>query len=135
MATNQIPQDNMNTSGQTTTTATQGEFGTSEFGERLDYGKPKYQDLWAFILFYVHVAIIVGLCVYFWGVTIPELEDEASNSDTTGTVNTDDEDESDGSDTTGLWLALVASLFAGALFGVCSFFCFLVNYYTQNIFR
>ena len=71
MATNQIPQDNMNTSGQTTTTtATQGEFGTSEFGERLDYGKPKYQDLWAFILFYVHVAIIVGLCVYFWGVTI-----------------------------------------------------------------
>mmetsp|Transcript_70607 Transcript_70607/g.63405 ORF Transcript_70607/g.63405 Transcript_70607/m.63405 type:complete len:504 (-) Transcript_70607:66-1577(-) len=117
MATDGIPQDNMAPgpdAGQTTTQATTaqpGEFGSSEFGERLAYEKPKYQDLWAFILFYVHVLIIVILCIYFWGVTIPDLE-----SETTTTTTTSDSD--DGSDTSGVWVTLVCALFAGALFGM-----------------
>lgn len=125
MAEDGIPQDNMGTTGgqtgQTaTTTAQAGEFGTSDFGERMDYSKPKYQDLWAMILFYVHILIIVILCIYFWGVSIPALTDEISTDDsTTVTITTDDDDEgSDGSNTTGLWLALLASLFSGALFGM-----------------
>ena len=110
MATNQGSAD---TTGQTATTGQGGEFGTSEFGERLDYGKPKYQDLWAFILFYVHVTIIVVLCIYFWGVTIPGLREDAD----TNSSSSNNSSEND-TDTTGIWLTLIASLFAGALFGM-----------------
>eukprot|EP01083_Nonionella_stella_P226563 804497_1 len=101
------------TAGQTATGSREGEFGTSEFGERLDYSKPKYQDLWAFILFYVHVIVIIVVAIYFWTVALPEAVEEGTPSPTLH-----ENEESDDMDTSGIWICLICALFAGALFGM-----------------
>jgi len=119
MATTSIPQDNMDSpTGQTGTTAAFGESSDPNLGQRLDYSKPKYQDLWAFILFYVHVAVIIGVAIYFWGVVLPEELDEYENS-STQSPNIRDEDELESDvDATGVLVVLLCALGAGVTFGL-----------------
>lgn len=126
MQTNQgIPQDNFapgpDNPGQTTTggttTSQEGEFGTSEFGERLDYTKPKYQDLWAFILFYVHVIVIIIVAIYFWAVALPNAVEDGTVSTASPTTPSPTYSQDD-QDTAGIWITLICALFAGALFGL-----------------
>lgn len=38
----------------------------SQFGERLDYSKPEYKDVWAMALFYFMCTVMVGFVGYFW---------------------------------------------------------------------
>jgi len=108
------------TSGQTataTTTSTQGEFGDSEFGDRLAYTKSQYRDLWAFILFYVHVVVIIVVAIYGWAVAIPEAAEEAAAASTTSTTTTEEPMEND-ANPAGVLITLVVSLVAGILFGL-----------------
>ncbi len=99
--------------GGQTTTSNEGEFGTSEFGERLDYSKPKYQDLCAFILFYVHVIVIIVVAIYFWAVALPEAVEENGLTPSPTIAN----EEAD-MDISGIWRCLIRALFAGVLFGM-----------------
>ena len=108
MDTAGVPQDNM----QTNTTSTTSQFGESDYGERLDYTKPKYQDLWAGVCFYIHVILIIVVAVYFWAVVLPEELDDVTPSPTS--VANDEDDE----DTTGIWITLIVALIAGACFGL-----------------
>jgi len=117
-----VPQDNMQT-GQTQspagTTAAFGESSDPNLGQRLDYSKPVYQDLWAFILFYVHVAIIIGVAVYFWGVVLPEeLEEYDSSEFTPSPINRSEDELEDDVDVTGVWVVLLCALGAGVAFGI-----------------
>jgi len=118
MATTNVPQDNMPaTTNQAGTTASFGESSDPDLGARLDYSKPKYQDLWAFILFYVHVAIIIGVAIYFWGVVLPDELDSDSDLDSDTNIR-DEEELEDDTDTTGIWIVLLCALGAGAAFGL-----------------
>jgi len=38
-----------------------------EFGTKLDYDKPKCQDAWAGILFWLHVVGVIASAIYIWG--------------------------------------------------------------------
>jgi len=115
MATTNVPQDNMQTTAQAGTTTTFGESSDPNLGARLDYSKPKYQDLWAFILFYAHVAVILAVAIYFWGVVLPEeLEDADTSSGSSNSDTTVEDDE----DTTGVWIVLLCALAAGSAFGL-----------------
>jgi len=134
MATTNVPQDTMQTSGipqdnmggQTNTTTQMGE---SEYGQRLDYSKPKYQDLWAFILFYVHVAIILIVAIYFWGVVLPEELEEIEEDTTTTAPNELDDDM----DTSGIWIVLICALGAGAAFGL--FWLQMIKLFAEQIIK
>ena len=87
--------------------------------------KPKYQDLWAFILFYVHVLLILVLCIAWWS-SIDDSSDSYEELDTTTSPaptwwNSDSDADSgwDFSDfsLTGVLVALLASVVAGSMFG------------------
>ena len=68
---------------------------TTEFGEsnlydegtvRLSYSKPEYRDVvWA-IIYYIHVAGVVGAGAYLWFTQYPEI----TSSDNDSNNNTDD---------------------------------------------
>ena len=96
-----------------------------EYGARLDYtSKPKYQDLWAFILFYVHVVLILVLCIIWWS-SIDDSSDSDATTSPAPTVwwytdsDTDTDSSTDFGDfsITGVLVALLAAVVAGSMFG------------------
>ena len=85
----------------------------------MDYSKPKYQDLWAFIAFYVHVVVVIAAAGYFW--TVVGDEDFDSDTDTDTDTDTDSDTttfSSEDIEITGIIVALLCSLVAGGLFGL-----------------
>eukprot|EP01084_Bolivina_argentea_P208146 354987_1 len=107
----------------TATAQTTANFGESEFGDRLDYGKSQYQDLWAFIAFYVHVVaiLVIGIILGAGGgdsdatpspTFAPNSISYGTGTGTgTGTVVID-------FDFSGIFVTLVCGLVAGAIFAI-----------------
>eukprot|EP01083_Nonionella_stella_P004846 14174_1 len=60
----------------------------TDFGNRLDYSKPKYRDLWCGVIYYVHLIAMVALTGYFFSSAIdrftvdnPETETETKEEE------------------------------------------------------
>ena len=75
---------------------------TSTFGERMSYDKPKYQDVWAMVCFWIHVLVVMGVGIYFW-VT------EGNNVNIDVNINP--------SSYSGFYVAVAVSVIVGIIFG------------------
>ena len=90
---------------------------TSEFGEsnlydegtvRLSYSKPQYRDVvWA-IIYYIHVAVVVGASAYLWFAEYSEITSSDNDSDT----DTDSDVFAD-IELTGIFVAMGACMVTG----------------------
>eukprot|EP01084_Bolivina_argentea_P078529 142512_1 len=109
MAQNQYQQDiaypDMNASKPLTAT----EFGESEYGQRLQYQKPVYQDIFFAILYYAHLGIVIVAAFYMWIVKYPGAKDENIPSD---------EDWQSHTPMTGVIFGVIACLAVGIFFGL-----------------
>ena len=89
----------------------------------MDYSRPKYQDVWAFALFYIHVVIMIGVAVLTWS-SIDTSSDSDSDTDTTFDSDTDSAFwDAEDFNLTGVICALIASVVAGSFFGLCWLQC------------
>jgi hypothetical protein len=106
--------------GGQTQTATTNDFGENqELGSRLDYTKPKYNDLWAAILFVLHVITLLVLAI----VVIAGLASEANEGTPSPTALTTPSPTSSGDLTvgeilTGVAVVLLICMVVGIVFGL-----------------
>mmetsp|Transcript_25368 Transcript_25368/g.30912 ORF Transcript_25368/g.30912 Transcript_25368/m.30912 type:complete len:459 (+) Transcript_25368:51-1427(+) len=76
---------------------------TSVFGERLDYTKPQYRDVWAMVLFYLQIVVVIAVCIYFW------VDSDGFSVDGGFDISS--------SEVTAVYVTLIVCLFIGVIFG------------------
>lgn len=81
-----------------------GQFGESEYGQRLAYAKPKYQDIVFAIAYYIHLLVVFGAGAYLWITQYPDISDDSGwQSDVS---------------LTGIFIGFFGCMVAGVIFGL-----------------
>lgn len=80
-------------------------FGQSSYGKRLNYSKPKYNDVWAAIIYIIQVLAIIVICVYLWVTQVQNISRKTHNS--LSTINPAD-----------IFVILFCCMLAGILIGL-----------------
>ena len=92
---------------------------STQFDEkRLDYSKPVYRDVWCAIIYYLVMAVVIGVTTWIWVVKWPEIEEHNENIKNQST-NGDQESWPNDFDWTGFSVVIVCCAVIGLLFGFC----------------
>eukprot|EP01083_Nonionella_stella_P237241 832439_1 len=83
------------------------------FGDRLDYTKPEYRDLWCAIIYLIHLIVMIAITAFL----IPQAMD--SNSNSSNNNNTNETEESEEIDLTGAITVVISCAILGLLLGFC----------------
>ena len=98
-------------------------FGTSNYGERLDYTKPVYRDVWACVIFLGQVLAIIGVAIWFWASKYESLTDNSDGNTA----------EIPSFNLAGIIVTIIGCAVAGIVFGL--FWLFLLKRFAAQIIK